>query len=83
MLGACWSRKEASQKQRSLRTSPKIFDEVAEPTRHGMVTTAQRSKTKRVLSHFVRVWEYIVTGFGDVDLEAHINVTESDLSYSI
>ena len=68
MLGACWSKKVDSQKLYSSRTSPKIFDEVAEPTRCGAVTTTQRPKTKRGFPHFVRVWESIVTGFRDVDI---------------
>ena len=45
-----------------------IFGEVAEPTGCGAVTTTQRPKAKRGLPHFVRVWEYIVIGFGDVGL---------------
>ena len=40
VLGAYWSRKEASQKLRSLKKTLRIFDEVAELTGHGVVTTA-------------------------------------------
>ena len=54
---------------RSSRTIPRIFGEVAEVTRRGAVTTAQRPKTKRGFPHFVRVWESIVMGFGDGDVD--------------
>ena len=39
-------------------------------SRHGMARLPQHKdrRPKRVLPHFVRVWEYIVTGFGDVGL---------------
>ena len=63
-----WRRKATSQKLRSSRTTPRIFGEVVEPTGCGEVTTMQRPKTKRGFPHFVRVWESIVIGFGDVDL---------------
>ena len=62
--------------QGSSRTTFRIFGEVAEPTGRGTVTTVQRPKTKRGFPHFVRVWESIVMGFGDVDLWVHINVIE-------
>ena len=65
--GECWGT-IGVVKLHSLRTTPRIFGEVAEPIGCGMVTTAQRSKTKKGFPHFVRVWEYIVMGFGDVDL---------------
>ena len=83
MLGACWSRKVASRKLHSSRTTPRIFGEVVEPIGCGTVITTKRPKTKRGFPYFVRVWESIVTGFGDVDLYAHINVIEGDLSHLI
>ena len=59
----CWSRKAASQKLRSSRTSPRIFDEVVELTGHGMVTTAQTPKTKRVFTPFCKGLGIYCNGF--------------------
>ena len=51
-----------------MRKCPRTFGEVAELARRSTVNTAWNPKTKRVLPHFVRVWDYFVMGFGDVGL---------------
>ena len=59
----CWSRKEASWKLVSSRTSPNIFDEVAELTRCGAVTTTQRPNTKGGFNPFCKGLGIYCNGF--------------------
>ena len=83
MLGACWSRKAVSRKQCSSRTTPRIFDEVAEPTGRGTDTTAQRPKTKRGFTLFCKGLGIYCNGFwGCGALGTHI-CNLSDLSHPI
>ena len=68
-LGACWSRKAASRKLCS-------FKDLSQDLRWGCRAdkaqcgyhNTKAEDQKGFLPHFVRVWEYIVTGFVDVGL---------------
>ena len=83
MLGACWSRKAASRKLHNSRTSPRIFGEVAEPTGCGAVTTAQKTRAKKVFTPFCKGLGPYYNGFWGCRALGPHKCNRSDLSHSI